>query len=394
MAKEGQARTVPPGAAQGGAASSSDAHGAPAPRTPTMVGASGTVAGSHARRIRPRALLAVTPGPVAQATQTAFSALPLEVHVLPEGRSVVESIQLEPADVLVLDPACLGPAPLETLAQLKQREDPPFVLAVVSRFSPKGLAALLDGGVDDFARVPLSLDELLVRIRRVRARAGRTVVVPTDTMAARMAHWPSLANLPAALARDFREFTHLAFDAAPASAEPVPQGVGATLCLTHPDGVTEVTIGVEMSHDLGGAMVMAVLGLPSDRNVLSELLREVANLAGGAAKRCLLQDGVAFTTGLPVERDVSTARAAGAALLEWELVAPEGRIKCSVAMTRVVRLNLPLASLKEGHVVAREVRSPSGVLVAPAGARLTRAAIAMMVKALPPDAFVEIVQGE
>lgn len=377
---------------RGGARSFPPADSAGAGPRPTTEIARPTASAVQPKR-RPRALLAVPPGPLLQAAQTALDALPVDLHVLPEGRSVVESVQLEPADLLVLDPSSLGPSPLDVLADLKRRKDAPFILAVVSRFSPKGLAALLDGGVDDFARVPLSLDELLVRIRRVRVRAPRAVQAATDGMAAGTTNWPSLARLPDALARDFREFTRLEFASQSAQREPLVDGVAATLCLTHPDNVTEVTVTVQMGQDIGGAMVSSVLGLPPDRNVLSELLREIANLAGGAAKRCLLQDGVAFTTGLPTEREPSVEAPAGSVLLEWDLVAPEGRIHCMLSMTRVVRLNLPIAALKEGHVVAREVRSPSGVLVAPAGARLTRAAIAMISKSMPGGAFVEIVQG-
>jgi hypothetical protein len=50
-------------------------------------------------------------------------------------------------------------------------------------------------------------------------------------------------------------------------------------------------------------------------------------------------------------------------------------------------------ALREGHVVVREVRGPNGMLLAPAGAALTKGAVAMILKMLPHSAKIEIAKG-
>jgi CheY-like chemotaxis protein len=297
-------------------------------------------------------------------------------------------------EVIAIDPELLGPAPHELVAKIKRRATSPFLLALVTRFSPKQLAQLLEGGVDDFVRPPFSLDELLVRLRRVRGRP-QSVAPPPDpgvvgAVGVMSVEWPALSNLPAALAHDFHEFTQIAFEPGHATREPLADGVAASLCLTHPDGITELTVRLEMDHAMGAAVASAVLDLPPDRTVLAELMREMANLAGGAAKRCLLKDGVAFAMGLPLDLDPAAAVVDTNLLFACDLVSASGRVRCLLTRTRVERVHVLVPALREGHVVVREVRGPNGMLLAPAGAALTKGAVAMILKMLPHAAKIEI----
>lgn len=353
--------------------------------------------GAPPRRARRRALLVVPAGALGDAAKSAFGTLPFEVSVLPPGQDLLESIRLAPVEVIALDPELLGPAPLEVVGKIKRRPTPPFVLALVTRFSPKHLAQLLEGGVDDFVRPPFSLDELLVRLRRVRGRP-QSVAPPPDVSAAgpvglMSVEWPALANFPAALAHDLHEFTQIALEAAQVARDPFTDPVAASLCLTHPDGITELTVRLEMDQAMGAAVASTVLDLPPDRTVLAELMREMANLAGGAAKRCLLKDGVAFAMGLPVDLDPRSPVVEANLLFACDFVAASGRVRCLVTRTRVERVQVLVPALREGHVVVREVRGPNGMLLAPAGAALTKGAVAMILKMLPHSAKIEIAKG-
>jgi hypothetical protein len=120
-----------------------------------------------------------------------------------------------------------------------------------------------------------------------------------------------------------------------------------------------------------------------------DALRELANTAGGALKRAALSENVSLTTGIPITEPVTPPSAAHAC---WTL-ALDG-VGCRLAVIGEVRKrsNERVASSKlaEGMVLAHDVRTEAGILLAPAGTRLTVTTAAKLAKVLGPRAHIEV----
>lgn len=339
------------------------------------------------------ALLVAPLGPVRDLAKSTLVALHFELGVASDVRRVVDHLRHQPCEVLFVEPSCLGPAPLEVLAQIKALPSPPFILALVDRFSPRGLLGLMRGGVDDFVRLPLSADEVAVRVHRAITRpssesSGARRVAP------RLAGWPSLDHYPAALVEDLGAFSGLPLKSTACGAA-LTDVVGASITLTQPDGQSELTVMVEMGRTTAGAILNSVLGIAPDTTVdtasIDEMLREFANLSGGALKRCILNDGVSFTIGIPKFFAGEPQEARGIPDLAFDLNSAHGPVRCLVSSRRTTMLALPLHALREGLVLARDVRNASGMLLLMAGLRLTSATIEGLQKTLDRTVQVEVI---
>ena len=119
-----------------------------------------------------------------------------------------------------------------------------------------------------------------------------------------------------------------------------------------------------------------------------DALRELANTAGGALKRAALTESVALTTGLPV--DDNAARFPGKHIC-WSLTLQDGG--CFAVVGEILARGnerISAAKLAEGMVIAHDVRNESGILLVPAGARLTSTSALRLAAMLGPRFFLEV----
>jgi hypothetical protein len=123
---------------------------------------------------------------------------------------------------------------------------------------------------------------------------------------------------------------------------------------------------------------------------LDDVLREMANTAGGALKRTALTENIVLTTGIPVTG--SLARPTTAATPSWIVVLGEGA--ASIAIVGEVHTTQPVriaaAKLNEGMVVTRDLRNAAGAVLLPAGTRLTSSMAERLVKSLGEGFIVEV----
>jgi len=152
----------------------------------------------------------------------------------------------------------------------------------------------------------------------------------------------------------------------------------------------ELFIAVRATREGCAQLGENLLGDPDPApEMIDDVLREMANAAGGAVKRALLPEGIVLTTGLPIGGDAdpvpstTTARA-------WDLDAEGGATLTIVADVRPRRnFVVPTRTLCEGMVIVDDLRNAAGVLLLPGGTRLT-ATTAERLRRILSVAHVEI----
>jgi DNA-binding response OmpR family regulator len=104
-------------------------------------------------------------------------------------------------------------------------------------------------------------------------------------------------------------------------------------------------------------------------DVIHDIMRELANVAGGAFKRAALQERSTFATGIPIDSDLTPC---GADARYWEIETEDGATLALVAdVRRRPNRRVQARRLIEGMVVVEDVCNESGVLLLPSGTRLT-----------------------
>lgn len=166
---------------------------------------------------------------------------------------------------------------------------------------------------------------------------------------------------------------------------------GATITMSLASEHVEIRVSV-MAHQpslkwLGDALL-------GDANAgdaaIDNVLRELANTAGGAIKRAALPENITLTTGLPTSE--TTVRFEGAGVQSWTLPLEEGRARLAIIGEIRKRENQRVAAsnLREGMVLAHDLRAETGALLVAAGARLTSTSAQRLAQILGPRFFVEV----
>lgn len=315
----------------------------------------------------------------------ALASVPAAVELIDGPKRVLDSVKSSRPDVLLIDPTCLGTDAVETLRAVATLPERPYILAAVPRVT-RSLEAILEVGVDDFVRAPVDGAEVWMRLRTVRPRPAEEPKPPSIV--------PGVDVVPAGLVADLSEFIgeplHVAAQGNAALIDPV----GASVTLTHLEAAAELELTVSMARAHVATVAERLLGSVPDDATLATLITELANLSAGATKRAMLAEGNDLTIGLPLyfagaHRAVPDPRVRQRHT--FDLGSPAGVVRCSWAWKRTAVLGLPLHALREGLVLAREVRATNGMLLLTAGMRLTTATIDRLQRSLERAVQVEVV---
>jgi len=272
-----------------------------------------------------------------------------------------------------------------------------YLLAIVEATPVnKELSNLITAGVHDFMRRPFADVELLERVKAPERllRWSRAVSKPNafDFSAAldvtALRSWRTLGQL---VAEDLGEMAGQPFA--------VSQGYPAQLngeapCASIPMSLAgdqlELRLSIVADTAASNWIRETLLGDPAaPETAVRDALRELANTAGGALKRAALNESVTLTTGIP--RDDSTARFPGKHQC-WGLKLESGAGCLAVVGEVRTRCNerISAAQLTEGMVLAHDIRSEGGVLIVPAGSRLTATSANRLAAMLGPRYFLEV----
>jgi CheY-like chemotaxis protein len=272
-----------------------------------------------------------------------------------------------------------------------------YLLAVIEATpANKELSNLITAGVHDFMRRPFADVELLERVKAPERllRWSRSVSKPCafDFSAAldvgSLRSWRSLGSL---VAEDLGEMAGQPFAVTPGW----PAHLAAdALCASIPMSLAGDQLELRLSLVADAAALAwlraTLLGDPAaSDDAARDALRELANTAGGALKRAALGEGITLTTGIP--RDDAASRFPGKHLC-WSLKL-EGGAGCLAVVGEIrSRSNerILAAQLAEGMILAHDIRSEGGVLIVPAGSRLTATSANRLAAMLGPRYVLEV----
>jgi len=126
---------------------------------------------------------------------------------------------------------------------------------------------------------------------------------------------------------------------------------------------------------------------------LDDVLRELANTAGGAVKRAALPENITFTTGIPFNEN---AVHLGAPDVQAFSLSLDGGAACLAVVGQIRKREnhrVSAAGLREGMVLVHDVRSDSGALLVTAGSRLTSTTAQRLATVLGPSFVLEVARA-
>lgn len=344
---------------------------------------SGTLKMTPAPRLR-LAVVAALGAPRDQLI-SALVTVPLKVEPLADPRRVVDVVKGTRPDAVLIDPTCLGMDALDTLRALLALPQRPYVLVVVPRVT-RSLETMMEAGVDDFVRSPLDGQEVWLRLRTVRPQPAAEAQAPCRA--------PALDAVHAGLVADLSDLMGETLKLTPETGPALASAVGAAVTLAHLEGAAELELTVSMERAHAAAVAARLLGAEPDDETLSAFVTELANVSAGALKRATLDEGTALTIGLPVYFTGAHRVAPDPRVRHretFDLRSSAGVVRCAVATKRTAVLALPLHALREGLVLAREVRASNGMLLLTAGMRLTSSTIDRLQRSLEKAVQIEVV---
>jgi hypothetical protein len=155
--------------------------------------------------------------------------------------------------------------------------------------------------------------------------------------------------------------------------------------LTEPAHHLELTLSIVVET---ASMKRLALHLLEDEELegAQALVLEIANILAGALKTSFTASGLTFTLGLPAVESFARAR------LHFDDSPRHARVALATEGSSIevwLRASgrrhtlLPGRALREGLVVIEDVRDEAGVLLAPAGSRLTQTSVALIAATVP-----------
>ncbi len=163
----------------------------------------------------------------------------------------------------------------------------------------------------------------------------------------------------------------------------------ATVTMTAAGRDVEVKVGVGVTQDSLRPLVCKIAPHEAPEGLGPDLVRELANTAAGAIQRASLPDDFTFALGLPVD----VLDAGGEHARVWSLCFGIGEMYLWLESTETIGSRVTAGALREGMVLANEVRSPGGGLLLKAGAVMTERTVERLCRLVGPNALVEIVKA-
>jgi CheY-like chemotaxis protein len=284
----------------------------------------------------------------------------------------------EPPDVVVLG---WSPAAVEVVRKVRGQEDAKhtYVLALLDKEQTAGtIPSIVQAGCDDFMRRPIAKEELLARADAPQ-RIAKWKVAPK----------PAAIDLSAAIdLRNINAFKNMGelvgADLSQLIGElEVVEGWlmvgelrGACVPMSVPSEQAELRVSIVVEAKLVRTLAGMLLGDEgAPAAALDDMMREIANTAGGAVKRAALSDKLMVTTGLPVNEARGATRNEMTRCWTARIPGTETQLGIIGEVHKRTNQRLPMTKLQENMVLSRDVRNESGALVMTAGTRLTSTTI-------------------
>jgi len=319
------------------------------------------------------------------------------VEAVGEEAAAIAAIAREAPQVVVFSAPAKGGQDLARRLRGSENAVEAYLLAIVEASPvPKEITSLIGAGVHDFMRRPFADVELLERVKAPERllRWSRSVSKPcafdfsTALDVASLRSWRTLGPL---VAEDLGEMAGRPFVVSPGwPAQFTTSARSASIPMSLAGDQLELRLSI-VADGIGLTWVReALLGDPAANDEATrDALRELANTAGGALKRAALSESITLTTGIPCDDTVSRFPGKHAC---WSLKVEGGEGCLAVVGEIRTRSNerISAAQLTEGMVLAHDIRNEGGVLLVPAGSRLTATSASRLATLLGPRYFLEV----
>jgi CheY-like chemotaxis protein len=276
-----------------------------------------------------------------------------------------------------------------------------YLLAVVEAApATKEISNLITAGVHDFMRRPFGDVELLERVKAPERllRWSRSVSKPCAfdfSAALDVASLRSWRNLGTLVAEDLCEMAGRPFAVVPGwPAHLTADAPSASIPMSLAGDQLELRLSIVADSQALAWIRETLLGdATANAEATRDALRELANTAGGALKRAALAESITLTTGLPA--DDSASRFPGKHLcFGLKLEGGEGCLAVVGEIRSRSNERISAAQLTEGMVLAHDIRNEGGVLLVPAGSRLTSTSATRLAAMLGPRYFLEVAPAQ
>lgn len=319
------------------------------------------------------------------------------VEAAADARGALTCAEKQPPDVVVVDWTLRGMPSCELLQKLRsfQPNEYAFAVAISDRASGVDVASALGAGFDDFARKPLAFEELVARVngaRRLRRLVSRLSKLPAfdGLQMTKLDAWMRLERL---VADDLGSMLGHAKVAVRGEGAVEEARMAAEITLSLPSEELEIGIAVALDQASIKRIAAILLGPDTPEDAFADVTREIANLAAGSFKRAAVREGVTLTTGLPKDADPAhLGERAARVTRRWCATVDDPAVLVGFQAELRDRGNdlVAVADLREGMVLARDLMSPTGVLIASAGTRLTDAYVQRVAGFFAPRHRIEV----
>lgn len=327
----------------------------------------------------------------------AITAASYRAEAVGDESAALAAITRESPQIVVFSVPARGGADLVRRLKGADSSGQAYLLALFDA-TPSGrdLAQVVEAGANDFLRRPVVDVELLERLKAPSrlVRWAKSLATPaafdlsSPVDVSTLGAWGSLGAI---VATDLSEMAGCPFSTTRAWPQRFVSNLrGATIPMSLADEQLEVRVSVVVDAVGLRWVKTALLGDASaSAEAADDALRELANTAGGALKRAALAENVALTTGIPTTDNGLIPTAVHAA---WTLTLDAD--DCSLAVVGEIRRRtnqrVAASELAEGMIPAHDVRNEGGILLVPAGSRLTATSAARLSKLLGPRFFLEV----
>ena len=290
-------------------------------------------------------------------------------------RALVE-IKQQPPDVVLLDVASAGA--IEHVRRLSvSMPKSAYIVSVIAEPLPaRTCVSAVAAGSHDVICEPYSSAELFARIevhRRLRGWAAANIVgAPTAAKApgsevTSLRAWDYLGDI---IADDLEGMFGQPVEISERWISLAEQIQFATIAMTLPSAQTELCISIVANPACRSWLGLTLLGDPAAPDeAIDDVMREIANMAGGALKRAALTEGPVLSTGIPVDGRSLPRRGSGARC--WTISVGGQQLGVIGEVRRRANRRIPARRLLEGMIVVGDVRNQAGVLLLSSGTRLT-----------------------
>lgn len=301
-------------------------------------------------------------------------------------------------EVVVLDWVTSKPSSVDFLRRLRSVEGSKHVYAIVVMSQPaaSSVSAAFVAGADDLLRRPFLKEELVVRvgaIERIRRWATK-VLGQAEEIGARLARLRLGQSVDGAIGRDLGSIFERTFDVRAPAVAASQKRVAVEIPISLVDEAIECRLQLGIDADSLAEAAKILLGADAaSASAVADMLRELANVAGGAFVGAAEADGFSVTLGLPTDTNLKGAwgKPTGTAQ-EFTLGLAEGSVELSIRIvveSRELR-SLCAKQLRPGMVVARNICNHEGALLLPAATHLTESSVARLAEILGVGAMVVV----